>query len=463
MSATNKEKHFLPYQARWLRDKHPIKIWEKSRRIGATYVQAYEDTPEAAAGLWDVWFSSADESAAKEYIFYVEKWAKLLNKVAKSLGEIVIDSDKDIKALAVQFASGKRINALTSNPKRFRSKGGKVVLDEFAFHEDQEAMWAAAEPATTWGFPLRILSTYNGKSNLYYRFVDDIKRKKLDPKIWNLHTTSLELAVKEGLLDRITGHITTEEERTAWIEDKHKRCRSEAIWLQEYCCIPVDETTAFLTYEMIARCERQKLLVPPEQITGDLYVGMDIARKRHLSVIWGLERLGFGLYTRFYKVMEKAPFRHQREALFEILNHRRLRRCCIDATGIGMQLAEEAREKFGQYRVEEITFTSAVKEELASTGLPYFEDMALFIPDDELIREDLHSVKKVTTAANHVRFDVSATEEENAHADRFWALMLAIHAAHSYPAGSVEDNTTSRKRRTSSDMMHGYYEDTEGS
>lgn len=455
--ASNESKIFLPYQLRWLRDKRLVKWWEKSRRIGATYIQAYEDVPEAAQGLWDVWFSSADESAAREYILYVEKWAKMLDKVARLLGEVVIDPDKDIKALVAEFKSGKRISALTSNPTRFRSKGGKVVLDEFAWHKDQEGMWAAAEPTTTWGFPLRVLSTYNGKSNLYYRTIEDIKKKRMGDD-WALHTTPIQLAVEEGLLDKIRKRPTTPEERAAWLEDKRKRSRAEWRWLQEYCCVPVDETTAFLTYEQIAKCERQDLLVPPDRIEGDLYVGMDIARKRHLSVIFGLERLGFGLYTRIYKVMEKAPFRHQRDALFEILSHRRFRRACIDATGLGMQLAEEAREKFGKYRVEEITFTPAVKEEMASIALPYFEDVNIYVPDDEKVREDLHSVKRVTTAAGKIRFDVSQTDEEDGHADRFWALALATYAAHDAPSGPVSESVKSRGKRAVARMLKGYYD-----
>lgn len=32
------QKYFLPYQQRWLNDNSKVKIWEKSRRIGATYV-----------------------------------------------------------------------------------------------------------------------------------------------------------------------------------------------------------------------------------------------------------------------------------------------------------------------------------------------------------------------------------------------------------------------------------------
>ena len=125
-------------------------------------------------------------------------------------------------------------------------------------------------------------------------------------------------------------------------------------------------------------------------------------------------------------------FRIQREELYALLPH--VRRCCIDSTGIGAQLAEEAREKFGS-KVEEVTFTGAVKEDLAVTVRRKFEDRQVRIPPDRDIREDLHSVKKFTTAAGNIRFDSERTEL--GHADRFWALALAVHAA-SVPAGKLE-------------------------
>ncbi len=450
-------KYFLPYQLEWLADDSPVKVWEKSRRIGATYVQSYEDVRDLLRNKYDVWFSSADESAAREYIIYAEKWAKLFGAASKYLGITIIDPEKDIKAYVIEFplpGGIKRINALSSSPRRFRSKGGKVVLDEFAWHDDQDNMWAAAEPTTTWGFPLRVLSTHNGKSCLYHKLVQDCKIGELkdDPE-WSLHTTTLQEAVDQGLLDRIMKRPTTEEERAAWIEKKRKRTRSETRWLQEYCCIPVDEASAFLTYEMIGKCERLDLIKDPEEITGELYLGFDIARKKHLSVIWGIERVGHLFFTRIYKVMEKTSFKHQREALFELLKHRKMRRCCIDATGIGMQLAEEAQERFGKSRVEAIMFTGPLKEDLASKMLPYFEDVGIFVPDDPLVREDLHSIRKVVTAAGNVRFDVMKTEEE-AHADRFWSLALAIHAADGQPSGPV--HVVTRAKRAVASMMKGY-------
>ena len=141
---------------RWLEDNSKVKIWEKSRRIGATYVQSYEDVRDCVyKRVPAVWFSSADESAAREYIDYCEQWAKLFDTATKSYGEVIIDVEKDIKAYVIEFKNGCKINALSSNPKGFRSKGGKVVLDEFAFHKNAMELWKAARPCITWGYPLR--------------------------------------------------------------------------------------------------------------------------------------------------------------------------------------------------------------------------------------------------------------------------------------------------------------------
>jgi phage FluMu gp28-like protein len=437
------EKYLLPYQSEWLRDKSQIKIWEKSRRIGATYVQALEDVLDSARGLYPaVWFSSADESAAREYILYCSMWVKVLNYAAQDMGEVILDSDKDIKVYQIKFSNGIRINALSSNPKAFRSKGGKVVWDEAAWHDDQPALWKAAKPTTTWGFPLRILSTHNGQQSLFFKFIDKIKKGKLG---WSLHTTTIHKAVEDGLVDKIFGRKTTEVERIKWLKEQEEDAFDSHTWLEEFCCIAVDEATAFLTYELITGCEDDSLnsIYAAEEvesalskIEGDLYVGYDIGRRKDLAVIWVIEKLGPFKITRLVKVMEKAQFSVQRKVLFSILSHPKFRRAEIDETGLGMQLAEEAQQAFGKYRVEAVYFTGKVKEELAYNLLTSFEDKSVRIPAEHAVREDLHSIRKVTTAANNIRFDVGKSEVSG-HADRFWALALCLHAASDNNSGPV--------------------------
>ena len=178
---------------------------------------------------------------------------------------------------------------------------------------------------------------------------------------------------------------------------------------------------------MISTCESTDVLKSLDEIKGDLYVGIDIGRRKDLTVIWCIERFENNKYTRKVKVLEKTPFHIQYEIISEILKHPKLRRCCIDSTGIGMQLAEQAVRDFGQYRVEAVMFTNKSKEEMAYNLRTNFEDKQVIIPAEHDIREDLHSIQKITTKAGNIRFDAE-TSEVNGHADRFWALALALIA-----------------------------------
>lgn len=424
---------FLPYQQRWLKDRSRIKLWVKSRRIGATYVQAYEDVHDAIRNVGKTYFSSADDSAGAEYIDYCAHWARLANCAAKALGLELLDEERDILARRLELANGSTIYALSSNPKRFRSKGGKIVLDEFAWHDDQRALWAAAKPSITWGHDLRLLSTLNGGSNLFAQFRDQCTQGRLG---WSLHTTTIQQAVAEGLADKIRGRRLTEAERAAWLTELAAETADHEAWLQEYCCIPQDEAAALLHYDLLRSRERPDILWAPADLasgSGDLYLGMDVGRKKDLTVLWLLERCGPVLVTRLVEVLERTPFAEQRQRLDRLLCLPGLRRACLDATGLGMQLAEEAQTKHGRYKVEQVTFTGSIKEALAYGLRAALEDARLWLPQDDDCREDLHSVRKSVTAANHVRLDVAATDSRG-HADRFWACALAVEAAGSVAA-----------------------------
>ena len=108
--------YFMQYQIDWLKDDSKIKLWEKSRQIGATYTQSYEDVCDCIAKrVPAVWFSSADLTASLEYIKYCENWARVFNIVVNNVGEIAID-DKGMKAFTLEFANGTEIHALSSSP-----------------------------------------------------------------------------------------------------------------------------------------------------------------------------------------------------------------------------------------------------------------------------------------------------------------------------------------------------------
>ena len=96
---------------------------------------------------------------------------------------------------------------------------------------------------------------------------------------------------------------------------------------------------------------------------------------------------------------------------------------------------DDAQDKFGSYKVEGVTFTPRSKEEMAYPVRGAMEDRRLRIPYAPHIRADLRSVTKQTTGAGNIRF--TAERSKDGHADRFWALALALHAAAS-PSAPIE-------------------------
>jgi len=426
MPKINPTAYFLPYQIAWLQDASRLKISEKSRRVGMTYAQSYEDVRDAAraVGAVDVWFSSADITAAREYIRYCTQWARLFQIAAKDLGEIAIADEQDVRVYAIEFSSGQRINALSSNPGQFRSKGGKVVLDEFAKHEHADDLWTAARPSITWGYPMRVISTHNGRKCRYFKMVEDARSPESP---WSLHRTTIFDAVDQGLADKIARRSLTPAERTAWIENERLICGDEDTWKQEYCCEPVDSATAWLTWELIYAAQNNHAGDPNGYARGWAYVGMDVARRGDKTIIWVLEPMGDVLWTREVVSMRKATFAEQLDRLATVMNQYRVNRLCIDQTGLGEFMVDEAKRRFGQNKVEGVQFTRSVKQDLATVIKQRFEDHQVRIPADRSICDAHHAVRRMMTVAGNPRFDAERTDE--GHADEFWAHCLAIHAA----------------------------------
>jgi len=398
----------LPYQKRFVEDESKLKIWLASRQIGKSFAAAFEAVKLAAEKPRTlVLLVSASERQSKELMEKVKFHLRALQILT---GPVVNRETSD----EIRLKNESRIISLPANPDTVRGFSGHVFLDEFALHKDSREIWRALYPTITRGYKIRVMSTPKGKQNMFYELWEH------NP-LFSKHKTTIFDAVREGL------PIDPEELR-AGVSD-------EDTWKQEYLCEFLDEATAFITFEMINACEVEECLWGREvlyawlegryQPKGTMYLGMDIGRRKDLTVIALVEKLGDVLWLRELLEMEKAPFSQQREALFARL--RRVSRAAIDETGIGMQLAEEAQEMFGKYRVEAVHFTLSSKEELAVGLRTVFEDRRIRIPKMEKLRQDLHSVKKEVTRLGHIRF--SAERTEDGHADRFWALALAVYAA----------------------------------
>ena len=397
------------YQQRWLLDQSRFKIVVKARQTGFSFALALESSLDAVESgqLWV--HLSAGERQSKELMEKVHMHLKAIKAGIISLDEDFFQ-DTECRQLSIKLDNGGRLIGLPANPATARGFSGNIILDEFAFHRDSRQIWTALYPTITRGFKLRVGSTPQGRNNQYYSLWSGANN-------FSKHHVNIYEAVADGLPISI-------EELRAGIDDPDA-------WAQEYECQFLDEAGSLLTYELIAGCESDKATEayePPPGAAGprEYYLGVDIGRKRDLTVLWLLEKVGDVYWTRAVEVMEKAPFADQLKQIDGWMQALRIRRCCIDATGMGMPLAEFLGVRHHS-AAEGVTFTAKVKEDLAMRMLRIFQDKQVRIPVSTKIRQDLHSVAKTTTAAGNIRFD--AERSENGHADRFWALGLALMAS----------------------------------
>lgn len=423
---------FLPYQKKWILDGSRIKIMEKSRQIGMSWTAAYAlvRSHSLAGARLDSWVSSRDEMQARLFISDCKKFAEILNMAFVEGGaERAVSGGSGAKVLT--FENGTSINSLSSNPDAQAGKRGTRVLDEFALHPDPRALYSVAYPGITWGGRLEIISTHRGRENFFNRLVEEARRGG-NPKNISLHRVTLQDALEQGLLKKLKAAAGKDSEIAQMDEAEYfdyvkNSCADEQSFMQEYMCEPFDDNSSFLKYDFLERCAYAENENWRAAQGGILYLGVDVGRCKDLTVFWLLERLGDTLYTRDVKALRDRSFSEQESVLFSYMQNPRLRRACIDKTGIGRQFAERAAERFGSTRAEGVSFTQASKEELAYPLRAAFEGGKIRIPNSPEIFADLRGVRRAASALGAVRFE--AESGANGHSDRFWALALAVFAA----------------------------------
>lgn len=440
----------LPYQKRWVEDTSRLKLAVKSRQIGWTWATAYGLIRRKAlkTAQLDAWISSRDEIQARLFLEDCKSFAGILDAGAQDFGERVIDA-KGSSAYVLQMGNGLRINSMSSNPDAQAGKRGDRVLDEFALHPDPRKLYSIAYPGITWGGNFEIFSTPRGSDSFFQKLIDEIKGG--NPKKFSFHKITLEDALNQGFLAKLQKKLPAGDERQAMDEAAYfdfikSGCADEETFNQEYMCIPSNDATAFISYEMLdgnrvyGNIERETgtvdgkpsaivtwINVAPgiEVSSVPLYLGVDYARHEDLTVMWLAADIAGILVPVELKTMKNVPFKRQREAIDRYMAMKSLRRCCFDMTGIGEETAEAMRSKYG-YRFEPIRFTAESKESMAYPVRHDLEDKTMKVPDLPLVDADFRKIRKEDSAGGHVRF--VAERDTKGHADIFWAAALCREA-----------------------------------
>jgi len=429
-----REPFFLGYQQAWSQDSHIMKIAEKSRQIGWTWTSAHglARLHSLSDYTLDTWGTSRDDLQAMLAVQDCKSFANILHGGAQDLGMKVLDS-RGSAGHVLKFANGTTYYSLSSNPDAQAGKRGGRVGDEFALNKDNRQLYAIMEPGITWGGFIWLFSTHRGSGNYFNNLLQEARHKG-NPKQWHVYRVTLSDALECGFLYKLQAKLAKAKpddprvamDEQAYFDFVRNKAADEESFQQEYMCVPDDDASAFIPYDLLDACRYAPGTDWERTGGGNLYLGVDIGRKKDLTVFWLIEHVSGVNFTRKLVRMQNKTFSEQEAVFHELMQLPRLRRACIDQTGIGMQFAERAVKMYGSSRVEGVFFTAPVKETLAYPLKAALEDRTLKIPDDDKVVAAFRSIRKETTAAGNIRFVGDRTAD--GHADEFWAAALAIHA-----------------------------------
>jgi phage FluMu gp28-like protein len=238
---------------------------------------------------------------------------------------------------------------------------------------------------------------------------------------------------------------------------------------QEYECMWVDETTSWLSWDIIKRNQDPNLtwvhatnvdeaLAAVDTIRGlirsgrvePVFVGgVDIGRHRHLTELMVLGKTTDNrLPLRMSVSLDRVEFADQEECLYKIITSLPFIKVLIDQSGLGMQLSENLTHRTSMI-AEGVTFTNPLKELWAVGARIAVESARVPIPMDREIAYQFHSIKKKALVNMNV-FDTARNEKH--HADKFWAWALAVFAGGLEPEAHDDDIIVHDERVSISDF-----------
>lgn len=444
------------FQIDHFNDDGVFRIEDKARQIAWSFTVAAEAVACAVLDAESTVFVSINMDESKEKTRYARRVFEHLQ--VANLPLLTADN-----VLGLEFNNGARILSLPSRPPRGKAKM-HVVLDEFAHLQHDRMIYAAALPVISRGGRIRIGSSPMGAQGVHW----EISRQEL--RIYPGYTrVSTPWWRVEGFLRAFVTRWATAGAARMETAERVKRFGNERItaifenmalddFQQEYECLYVDETTSYFSWGLIRqnqdaglKCWHIKDVDGVEEVirpiraliaaggAGPYLVGgVDVGRKKHLTEIMvisvGHSDSAQGLCgaqgvtpVLLMVSLDRVKFKRQEACIRRLLRGLPIISLFIDENGIGMQLAEDLSE---DTVAQGVTFSNASKA-LWATGLRIaMENGNVPIPCDRELAYQIHSVKKKVTPAKNVVYDTEANERH--HADKMWALALAVAAAKDY-------------------------------
>ena len=443
-----------------------ILLW--SRQTGKGYTTSFVASRGAEIEPRSNWLIVAPtERQSLETLDKCKNWIKAAHlSVAETEEEFdALEKGAKIKAKVIVLSNGSKIYALPGKPASLRGFTGYLVVDEFAFFEDQKEVWKAvfAVIVNPMASIKRVIitSTPNGKGDMFHKLVDE---NFLNPKEgrrikWEVQKVTIHEAAKAweeaGKLGTVIDEKTGEERpKTAeeYVEETREAFDCPEAWPQEFECEFLDASANLLSFDMITAAESVEATehgFDPDE-PGEFYGGFDFGGIKDPSIFWFAKKVGDRLITRDVLTLRESDTGEQLAAVRSRID--KCIRVCVDYTGPGRGFGDVAAngipgtdfggwgeydadpKKFLSGKIEKVTFSEPSKRELFTPfRLCFGKEPKFIIPHADWIRQDFHGVQMILKGKEYVFW---APRMSNGHSDGACAAALCRRAA-SFGGGYV--------------------------
>ena len=454
------------FQIKYLLDPSLFKITNKTRQSGgslqislAKFYKAYRNP----AYRCDI--VSINLKEATDKIKYIRNFHETL----PSKWQIPLSIDNQ---LSIGFHKGSKQSVIHSVAASAGVRGGRkdVVFDEFSHIPGGDELFYAAAPAIMRGqLAIDIVSTPLGNRGLFADIFNNVEDEfGSHPYSFFSRHQFLWLDVpsflKPDMFDKCQASWYNDfkcdmsrmrELVETYASDKLMFFYHSYPWeqfLQEFCGVFLDETTAFFPWALIKTCIRGTLgratavadngtteydiieesLEPwhmkPEGNMNQCFMGVDFgesAKNTDKTSIQVVERLPNGRFLqRYTEILDKAQypgFGEQAAHIADVYNRMKANRLSFDFTGLGRGIEPLLRKELPNAPIENVNFNLDTKENMVMNFKVLMEQGNLWIQaDDTQLQGQIRNIRRDLHPSGRANY------HGEPHDDAFWAMALAL-------------------------------------
>ncbi len=346
----------------------------------------------------------------------------------------------------IRFRNGSRLVSLFMPLGEHKAD---LDLDEFGHYKMPRKVYKAALPITLHGGQVVMASTTVHSGHMFQRVgrheggqFTNYKRARIYWWDCALFCRDVQIARFEALgmdtrrrVEKFGTELLKQMFQGMFLED----------FQQEFELAEPDDMRAYLPWELIIECtptgedgigtaDTVKELASMTR-RRPLFLGYDVGRKKDKSELTVFEIRDKRAWERYTLTLERKKFAVQEAAIAEVARLPNLIRGYIDETGMGMDLSERLGDRFPG-KIEGVSFTGGdggSKAVMASNMRANMELGRVIFEPNPNKNFQMHAVKKAVSSGEQLRLVVEKSDEEKGqeddhHADVFWARALALYA-----------------------------------